>query len=68
EAQAATLSGVFDVGPGGFQVNFNPLASTAGFTWLIVYYEPLITYDEKLQRPKRQEPERQPSKAGRQAQ
>ncbi|MGO6900124.1 ABC transporter substrate-binding protein, partial [Rhizobium ruizarguesonis] len=50
EAQAATLSGGFDVGPGGFQGNFNPLAATAGFTWLSVYYEPLITYDEKLQK------------------
>lgn len=48
--QAATLSGGFDVGPGGFQGNFNPLAATAGFTWLSVYYEPLITYDEKLQK------------------
>lgn len=49
-AQAATLSGGFDVGPGGFQGNFNPLAATAGFTWLSIYYEPLITYDEKLQK------------------
>jgi peptide/nickel transport system substrate-binding protein len=49
-AQAATLSGGFDVGPGGFQGNFNPLAATAGFTWLSVYYEPLVTYDEKLQK------------------
>src|SRR5690349_24944065 len=49
-SQAATLSGGFDVGPGGFQGNFNPLAATAGFTWLSVYYEPLITYDEKLQK------------------
>ncbi|CAN7633012.1 ABC transporter substrate-binding protein [Phyllobacterium sp. LjRoot231] len=49
-AQAATLSGGFDVGPGGFQGNFNPLAATAGFTWLSVYFEPLVTYDEKLQK------------------
>ncbi len=48
--QAATLSGGFDVGPGGFQGNFNPLAATAGFTWLSVYFEPLVTYDEKLQK------------------
>jgi peptide/nickel transport system substrate-binding protein len=48
-ALAATLSGGFDVGPGGFQGNFNPLAATAGFTWLSIYYEPLVTYDEKLQ-------------------
>ncbi|MFS2178001.1 ABC transporter substrate-binding protein [Rhizobium pisi] len=49
-AEAATLSGGFDVGPGGFQGNFNPLAATAGFTWLSVYFEPLVTYDEKLQK------------------
>ncbi|MEK1890938.1 MAG: ABC transporter substrate-binding protein [Phyllobacterium sp.] len=48
--QAATLSGGFDVGPGGFQGNFNPLAATAGFTWLSVYFEPLVAYDEKLQK------------------
>ncbi|MBB4254969.1 ABC-type transport system substrate-binding protein [Rhizobium sp. BK008] len=50
EAQAATLSGGFDVGPGGFQGNFNPLAATAGFTWLSIYYEPLVSYDEALQK------------------
>ncbi|WP_047458884.1 ABC transporter substrate-binding protein [Rhizobium rhizogenes] len=49
-AWAATLSGGFDVGPGGFQGNFNPLAATGGFTWLSVYYEPLVSYDEKLQK------------------
>lgn len=49
-ANAATLSGGFDVGPGGFQGNFNPLAATAGFTWLSIYFEPLVTYDEKLQK------------------
>ncbi|MFA1621736.1 ABC transporter substrate-binding protein [Rhizobium mongolense] len=49
-AEAATLSGGFDVGPGGFQGNFNPLAATAGFTWLSIYYEPLVAYDEKLQK------------------
>ncbi|HEX8048240.1 ABC transporter substrate-binding protein [Rhizobium sp.] len=49
-ASAATLSGGFDVGPGGFQGNFNPLAATGGFTWLSIYYEPLISYDEKLQK------------------
>jgi peptide/nickel transport system substrate-binding protein len=49
-AQAATLSGGFDVGPGGFQGNFNPLAATSGFTWLSIYFEPLVTYDEKLQK------------------
>jgi len=49
-ASAATLSGGFDVGPGGFQGNFNPLAATGGFTWLSIYYEPLVSYDEKLQK------------------
>ena len=49
-AWAATLSGGFDVGPGGFQGNFNPLAATGGFTWLSTYYEPLVSYDEKLQK------------------
>ena len=49
-AAAATLSGGFDVGPGGFQGNFNPLAATGGFTWLSTYLEPLVSYDEKLQK------------------
>lgn len=47
---AATMSGGFDVGPGGFQGNFNPLAATAGLTWLSLYFEPLVSYDEKLQK------------------
>jgi len=37
-----TITGGFDVGPGGFQGNFNPLEATAGFTWLNTYYEPLV--------------------------
>jgi peptide/nickel transport system substrate-binding protein len=45
-----TLTGGFDVGPGGFQGNFNPLAATGGFTWLSLYFEPLIIYDEKLEK------------------
>lgn len=49
-ASAATLSGGFDVGPGGFQGNFNPLAATGGFTWLSIYYEPLVSYDETLRK------------------
>lgn len=44
----ATISGGFDVGPGGFQGNFNPLAATGGFTWLVTYFEPLVIYDDKL--------------------
>lgn len=43
-----TISGGFDVGPGGFQGNFNPLAATGGFTWLNVYFEPLINYNADL--------------------
>ena len=43
-----TITGGFDVGPGGFQGNFNPLAATGGFTWLNVYFEPLINYNADL--------------------
>jgi peptide/nickel transport system substrate-binding protein len=45
-----TITGAFDVGPGGFPGNFNPLAATAGYTWLSLYYEPLIIYDGKLEK------------------
>ncbi|WP_378941929.1 ABC transporter substrate-binding protein [Mesorhizobium sp. ANAO-SY3R2] len=48
-AEGATITGGFDVGPGGFQGNFNPLAATGGFTWLVTYFEPLVIYDDKLQ-------------------
>ncbi len=44
----SVITGAFDVGPGGQPGNFNPLAATAGFTWLSLYFEPLITYDAKL--------------------
>ncbi len=47
-AAANVLSGGFDVGPGGLPGKFNPLAATAGFTWLNLYYEPLVFYDPKL--------------------
>ncbi len=43
-----TITGGFDVGPGGFQGNFNPLAATSGFTWLSIYYEPMIIYNAEL--------------------
>jgi peptide/nickel transport system substrate-binding protein len=46
---ASTISGGFDVGPGGFAGNFNPLAATSGFTWLSTYLEPLVIYDAKLE-------------------
>ncbi len=49
-AQAArTISGGFDVGPGGMPGNFNPMTATAGFTWLTLYLEPLVIYDAKLE-------------------
>ncbi len=43
------LIGGFDVGPGGLQGNFNPLAATAGFQWLNLYFETLVLYDAKLE-------------------
>lgn len=48
-AQAGkTITGGFDVGPGGFQGNFNPMTATAGFTWLNTYFEPLVIYNSDL--------------------
>ncbi len=47
-AQDKTITGGFDVGPGGFPKNFNPLAATGGFTWLNTYYEPLVIYNAEL--------------------
>lgn len=49
-AEGGTITGGFDVGPGGFQGNFNPLAATSGFTWLVTYFEPLVIYDDKLEK------------------
>lgn len=49
-AASNVLSGGFDVGPGGLPGKFNPLAATAGFTWLNLYLEPLVFYDPKLSR------------------
>ena len=50
EAQAgSTITGAFDVGPGGMPGNFNPMTATAGFTWLVLYLEPLVIYDAKLE-------------------
>lgn len=46
--QPRTITGGFDVGPGGFQGNFNPLAATGGFTWLNLYFEPLVNYNKDL--------------------
>lgn len=43
------LVGGFDVGPGGYPGNFNPLAATAGFQWLNLYYDTLVLYDPRLE-------------------
>ena len=43
-----TITGGFDVGPGGAQAKFNPLMATAGFTWQSIYYEPLLAYNAEL--------------------
>jgi peptide/nickel transport system substrate-binding protein len=48
QASRNVLVGGFDVGPGGFQGNFNPLAATAGFQWLNLYYETLVLYNAAL--------------------
>jgi peptide/nickel transport system substrate-binding protein len=40
-----TLTGGFDVGPGGAPEVFNPLVATAGMTWLELYYSKLLVYD-----------------------
>ncbi len=45
---AKTITGGFDVGPGGFPKNFNPLAATGGFTWLSTYFEPLVIFNAEL--------------------
>src|SRR5690606_16671414 len=47
-AQEKTISGGFDVGPGGFPRHFNPLNATAGFTWLSIDFEPRITYSADM--------------------
>lgn len=39
------MVGGFDVGPGGYPGNFNPLAATAGYQWLNLYYETLVLYE-----------------------
>lgn len=48
QSEEKTIVGGFDVGPGGFPGNFNPLTATAGFTWLNTYYEPLVIYTADL--------------------
>ena len=42
------ITGGFDVGPGGFPGNFNPMSATGGFTWFTTYFEPLVTYNAEL--------------------
>jgi peptide/nickel transport system substrate-binding protein len=40
-----TLTGGFDVGPSGSPGVFNPITDGAGYTWLMEYFSPLVTYD-----------------------
>lgn len=49
-AAQSTITGGFDVGPGGLQGVFNPLSATAGFTWYSLYFEPLVINDAKLEK------------------
>ncbi|MCO5071636.1 MAG: ABC transporter substrate-binding protein [Rhizobiaceae bacterium] len=44
------LVGGFDVGPGGFPNNVNPLLATTGYMALTLAYEPLVIYDEKIEK------------------
>ncbi len=48
QTQPSTITGGFDVGPGGFKGLFNPLAATSGFTWMSYYLEPLVIYNAEL--------------------
>ncbi len=40
-----TLTGAFDVGPGGSPQGFNPMTQGAGFYWLEKYYSKMVVYD-----------------------
>ena len=40
-----TLTGGFDVGPGGSPQGFNPITQGAGFMWLEKYFSKLVVYD-----------------------
>ncbi len=40
-----TLTGGFDVGPGGTPQLFNPMTGGAGFTWYEKYFSKLLVYD-----------------------
>lgn len=40
-----TLTGAFDVGPGGSPQGFNPMIQGAGFLWLEKYFSKLVVYD-----------------------
>ncbi|PZO77425.1 MAG: peptide ABC transporter substrate-binding protein [Mesorhizobium amorphae] len=44
-----TITGGFDVGPGGAPKIFNTLVANAGYTWLNTYFEPLVVWDAKLE-------------------
>lgn len=39
------ITGAFDQGPGGAPGQYNPLTTTAGFTWLNKYFSTLVLYD-----------------------
>ena len=43
------MVGGFDVGPGGGQGNFNPLATGGGFQSFNLYYDTLVAYDVALE-------------------
>jgi peptide/nickel transport system substrate-binding protein len=40
-----TLTGAFDVGPGGSPQGFNPMIQGAGFLWTEKYFSKLVLYD-----------------------
>ncbi len=44
-ASGGTMTGGFDVGPGGAPQLFNPLTAGAGFTWYEKYFSHLMIYD-----------------------
>ena len=47
-AAGGTMTGGFDVGPGGSPQGFNPVTQGAGFMWLEKYYSKLLVYDIKF--------------------
>ncbi len=49
-ASAQTFIGAFDVGPAGNAQKFNPLTSSAGFSFFNKYFSTLTLYDVSLQK------------------